>query len=73
MELEIYDKSGNLRATVCPDDNSTQQKTVMGENVLNISFTTWEAVPFDAHDYVDFEGERYTLPSVAVSYPSQYA
>ena len=64
MELEIYDKSGNLRATVCPDDNSTQQKTVMGENVLNISFTTWEAVPFDAHDYVDFEGERYTLPSV---------
>lgn len=36
----------------------------MGENVLNISFTAWEAIPFDAHDYVDFEGERYTLPSV---------
>jgi len=64
MELEIYDKSGNLRAAICPDDNSTQQKTVMGENVLNISFTAWEAIPFDAHDYVDFEGERYTLPSV---------
>lgn len=64
MELEIYDKSGNLRASICPDDNSTQQKTVMGENVLNISFTAWEAIPFDAHDYVDFEGERYTLPSV---------
>lgn len=64
MELRIYDKSGNLRAEVCPDDNSTQQKAVMGDNALSVSFTTWEAIPFDIGDYVDYEGERYTLLTV---------
>ncbi len=69
MELRIYDKSGNPRAEICPDDNSTQQKSVMGDNTLVVSFTTWEAIAFDINDYVDYEGERYTLLSVPC--PSQ--
>ncbi len=64
MELNIYTRAGDLRATVSPDENSIQRKAVMGENTLNVTFTTWEAIPFDVNDYVDFEGERYTLPSV---------
>ena len=36
----------------------------MGDNTLGVSFTTGEAIPFDVNDYVDFEGERYTLMSV---------
>lgn len=64
MELRIYDKSGNLRAEICPDDNSTQQKSVMGDNTLGVSFTTGEPIPFDVNDYVDYEGEHYTLMSV---------
>lgn len=69
MELRIYDKSGNPRAEICPDDNSTQQKSVMGDNTLVVSLTTWEAIAFDINDYVDYEGERYTLLSVPC--PSQ--
>ncbi len=63
MELKIYTQSGILRAIVCPDDNSTQQKTVMGENVVNVAFTVSRPVDFDVNDYIDFCGERYTLLS----------
>lgn len=63
MELKIYTQSGVLRATVCPDDNSSQQKTVMGENVVNVAFTLSRPVDFDVNDYIDFCGERYTLLS----------
>lgn len=63
MELNIYDQSGTLRVAVCPDDNSKQQKTVMGDNVLNVAFTLPRPVDFDVNDYVDFCGERYTLLS----------
>ena len=63
MELKIYTRSGVLRATVCPDDNSAQQKTVMGENVVNVAFTVSRPVDFDVNDYIDFCGERYTLLS----------
>ena len=64
MELRIYDQTGGLRAVISPDDSSTQQKAVMGDNTLGVSFTTGEAIPLDVNDYVDFEGERYTLMSV---------
>lgn len=64
MELKIYTQSGILRAIVCPDDNSTQQKTVMGENVVNVAFTVSRPVDFDVNDYIDFCGERYTLLSI---------
>ena len=61
MELRIYDQTGGLRAVISPDDSSTQQKAVMGDNTLGVSFTTGEAIPFDVNDYVDFDGERFTL------------
>ena len=61
MVLTIYDRAGNPRAELAPNDSSTQAKAIQGDNVLTLSFTLYEQVEFDVDDYVDFEGERYWL------------
>ncbi len=61
MVLTIYDRAGNPRAELAPDDSSTQAKEIQGDNVLTLSFTLYEHVELDVDDYVDFEGERYWL------------
>lgn len=61
MVITIYDKAGNRKADISPDDSSTQVKEIQGDNVLNLSFVLYEHVPLDVDDYVDFEGERYWL------------
>lgn len=61
MSLTIYDKAGNPRAELSPNDNSTQVKEIQGDNVLTLSFTLYGHVDLDVDDYVDFEGERYWL------------
>jgi hypothetical protein len=57
--MKIYSQDGILKATVSPDDNSTNQKEIMGDNVLNLSFTLYDYIDIDVNDYVDFLGERY--------------
>ena len=59
--LTIYDRNGNKRADIAPDDSSTQQKEVQGENVLSLSFTHYEHIALDVNDYTDYLGERYWL------------
>lgn len=61
MLITIYDKTGRERATVSPSDNSTQTKEIQGDNLLSLSFTTYEHIELDVDDYVEFEGERYWL------------
>lgn len=61
MVLTIYDRAGNPRAELSPNDSSTQAKEIQGDNVLTLSFTLYEHVELDVDDYVDFEGERYWL------------
>ncbi len=61
MVLTIYDRAGNPRAELAPNDSSTQAKEIQGDNVLTLSFTLDEHVELDVDDYVDFEGERYWL------------
>lgn len=61
MVLTIYDRAGNPRAELAPNDSSTQAKGIQGGNVLTISFHLYEHVELDVDDYVDFEGERYWL------------
>ncbi len=61
MVLTIYDRAGNPRAELSPNDSSTQAKEIQGDNVLTLSFTLYEHVELDVDDYVDFEGERYRL------------
>lgn len=61
MLITIYDKTGRERTTVSPSDSSTQTKEIQGDNVLSLSFTTYEHIDLDVDDYVEFEGERYWL------------
>lgn len=61
MVLTIYDRAGNPRAELSPNDSSTQVKEIQGDNVLTLSFTLYEHVELDVDDYTDFEGERYWL------------
>lgn len=61
MELKIYNQQGVLKATVSPSDSDRHVKEVMNDNVLNLSFTLYEYVRLGVNDYVDFDGERFTL------------
>jgi hypothetical protein len=57
--MDIYSQNGVLKASVSPDGNSTNQKGVMDDNILNLSFTHYGYIDIDVNDYVDFEGDRY--------------
>jgi len=59
MELKIYNRNNALKLTVSPSDNSTHQKQLMADHVLNLSFTAFECVRLDVYDYVDFGGVRF--------------
>lgn len=61
MELTIYDKNGKAKAKLAPNDSSTQQKELQGDNVLTLSFTHWSYITLDVNDWCDFQGERYWL------------
>lgn len=61
MEIIIYKQDGTLKATVSPSENSTHSKSVMGDNVVNLSFVTYENLQLDVNDYIIFAGERFTL------------
>lgn len=61
MELKLYNRTGVLKLTVSPSDNSTRQKRLMGDHVLGLSFTAFECVPLEVYDYVDFEGVRFWI------------
>lgn len=61
MPITIYDRYGNPKAEVAPNDNATQSKEIQSDNVLSLSFIYYENIPLDVDDYVDFERERYWL------------
>jgi len=64
MKLIIKNSAGVQRAVVSPSDNSVHTKAAMGENVLSLSFVSFEYIQFDVNDYVEFEGETYTLMEI---------
>ncbi|MBQ7900088.1 MAG: hypothetical protein IJ307_09580, partial [Bacteroidales bacterium] len=61
MELEIYSKDGVLKMTVSPSDNSTRQRGIGSDHVLNLSFVSFEFVRLAVNDYVDFCGQRFWI------------
>lgn len=61
MLITIYDKVGNPKVELSPNDTSTQATDIQGDNVLTLSFTYYEHIDLDVDDYADFEGERYWL------------
>ncbi len=61
MLITIYDKVGNPKVELSPNDSSTQGTEIQGDNVLTLSFTHYEHIDLEVDDYADFEGERYWL------------
>lgn len=61
MSITIYGRSGNQKAEVSVNDNSTQSKEIQSDNILSLSFVHYDYIILDVDDYVDFEGERYWL------------
>jgi hypothetical protein len=61
MLLTIYDSNNIAKAQLSPDDSSTQQKELQGDNVMSLSFKLYEHIALDVNDYIDYEGERYWL------------
>lgn len=61
MVLTIYDKEGNEKCVLEPNDSSTQQHQVQGDNVLAVSATHYDFLPLDVGDYTEFMGVRYWL------------
>lgn len=63
MELKIYSQDQKLRMTVSPSDSSAHVHELMGENVVNVSFTWPEYVQLDVNDYIELDAQRYTIRS----------
>lgn len=61
MELKIYNQQGVLKATISPSESDRHVKEVMNDNILNLSFILYEPMELGVNDYVDFDGERFTL------------
>lgn len=61
MLLEVYSSDGTLKCGISPNDSSTQEKEIGGDNILSLSFTLYGYVELAVNDYIDFRGERYWL------------
>lgn len=61
MLITIYDRVGNPKADISPNDSSTLVKEVQGDSILTLSFTYYEHIELDVDDYADFLGERFWL------------
>lgn len=59
--IEIYGRDNNLKCRIEPGNNSQQDKTLGGDNLLSLSFVHYDFVQLDVNDYCEFEGERYWL------------
>ncbi|PJI24355.1 hypothetical protein CTM59_09550 [Prevotella intermedia] len=59
--IEIYGRDNNLKCRIEPGNNSQQDKTLGGDNLLSLSFVHYGFVQLDVNDYCEFEGERYWL------------
>ena len=61
MLITIYDKVGNPKVELSPNDSSVQSMEIQGDDVLTLSFIHYDNVLLDVDDYADFEGSRYWL------------
>ena len=59
--IEIYGRDNSLKCQIEPGNNSQQDKTLGGDNLLSLSFVHYGFVQLDVNDYCEFEGERYWL------------
>ncbi|WP_455540609.1 hypothetical protein [Prevotella fusca] len=57
--IEIYGSDNRLKCRIEPANNSQQDKTLGGDNLLSLSFVHHSFVQLDVNDWCEFEGERY--------------
>ena len=62
MALTLYDKKGNKRFDISPEDSSTHSKGIQADNVISITFKTYQNMSIEVNDYIDFMGERFWNP-----------
>ena len=63
MELKIYDKQGNVKMTVSPDNSSQWNHEVGVENVITVNFTTWEFFVVPVGWYILVNGLKFRIKS----------
>lgn len=61
MILTIYGNGNVKKMEVSPDNSSAHTVGIQEDDVLSLSFTSYEYVILAVNDYVDFEGSRYWL------------
>ena len=61
MELKIYDKQGNVRLTVSPDESSRWNQEVGVENVVTVNFTTWEFLVLEVGCYIWVNNQKFSI------------
>lgn len=61
MEIAIFDKSGNLVASVVVGSNSYTLNEIMGDAYLQLEFALGEYVDIRRDSYCVYNGVRYTL------------
>ena len=57
--LTLYSAAGTPRCHFEPSQNDALTCEVMGDAVISLTFTLWEAVSIEVGDYVEWQGERY--------------
>ena len=50
MLLTLFDSNGQIKATFSPNDSSTQDKEIQGDNLLKLSFTLYECITIDVNE-----------------------
>jgi hypothetical protein len=63
IEIDIK-RGSDIVATVKPNDNSNQQKRIMGDNIVNLSFNLDRMVNFNIGDYALIYGENYFINKI---------
>lgn len=58
--LTLYSSSDTPRFTLEPSESDALTLEVMGDAVLTLTFTLWEAASVEVGDYVEWQGERYS-------------
>ena len=59
--IKIHGSDNNLKCQIEPGNNSQQDKTLDGDNLLSLSFVHHSFVQLDVNDWCEFEDERYWL------------
>ena len=59
--IDIYGSNNQLKCSIAPGNNSQQDKSLGGDNLLTLSFVHNRFIALDVNDWCMFNGERYWM------------